>query len=312
LRPAAKHCPRSAHASIAALRLGFPRVLWIEDGVPEPDRDSGSQRSAWLLRLLAGGGCAVSFQPRLFQKAAAYSQQLRFHGVRVLPLLGPGAQVVAERGGRCLYDGFVIARPDGFEQLAAGIRASCPSAPLLYDTVDVHFLREARAALSQGEWPGSWQHQSACLAQPGCWVCWAGHICCWCIVDLQGPGRASVFSPNCVCLLTCPSQWSYIRPISAAAKQSGSWDLHQAEPPQIQRWLEGMDAAAAVMRARRDKELAHMRASSVTLVVRSVSMATLLASLSSVCACVRTHSRNSQNQGLSMQLQRGRGGGGGG
>ncbi len=148
---AVKHCPNSTHASVAALRLGSPRVLWIEDGVPEPDRDSGSVRSAWLLRLLADEGYSVTFQPRVFKKAHAYTQHLRFHGVRVLPLLEPGAPVAVEHAGRCFYDGFVISRPDGFEQFGASIKAACPSAPLLFDTVDVHFLREARAALSEGE-----------------------------------------------------------------------------------------------------------------------------------------------------------------
>jgi hypothetical protein len=74
--------------------------------------------------------------------------------VRVLPLLEPGAQVVAGRSGRCFYDGFVIAKPDGCARLGNGIRGACPSAPLLFDTVDVHFLREARAALSEGRSAG--------------------------------------------------------------------------------------------------------------------------------------------------------------
>jgi hypothetical protein len=134
----------------------------VDEGVPEPDRDSGSVRCSWLLRVLLAHRYDVTFLPHV-ARPETYSQQLRFHGVRVLPptqadqmVLKGGATASAAAGsatasgGGCLYDGYILSRPDVFQAYAPAIRSACPSAPLVYDTVDVHFLREARAALSQG------------------------------------------------------------------------------------------------------------------------------------------------------------------
>jgi hypothetical protein len=125
--------------------------MWIDEGVPEPDRDSGSVRSVWLLRVLTFKRYAVTFLPHV-PRSEEYAQQLRFHGVQVLPATAPADMVLKQHpdASGCMYDGFILSRPDIFEAYAPAIRATCPGAALVYDTVDVHFLREARAALSQG------------------------------------------------------------------------------------------------------------------------------------------------------------------
>lgn len=56
-------CPPDAPLPLAAAQRQGPRLLWVDDIVPEPDRDSGSVRARNLLRLLLKQGYSVTFQP---------------------------------------------------------------------------------------------------------------------------------------------------------------------------------------------------------------------------------------------------------
>ncbi len=148
---AAKHCATSL-SPLWSCRHYSKHLLWIDEGIPEPDRDSGSVRSSLLLRVLVSKRYAVTFIPQV-QRLEMYGAQLQFHGVQVLPATSPEKLVLKQtlKADKCMYDGFIISRPDVFEAYSPGIRAACPGAALVYDTVDVHFLREARAIMSQGE-----------------------------------------------------------------------------------------------------------------------------------------------------------------
>ena len=56
----ADHCDPGTEAYIAATRNLFPKVLWLDDIIPEPDRDSGSVRTLTILKLLLAMRCHVS------------------------------------------------------------------------------------------------------------------------------------------------------------------------------------------------------------------------------------------------------------
>ncbi len=144
-----QYCPRSATSQVAARRLAPTRLLWLDEGVPTPDKDSGSVRSLWLLRILVQEHYTVVFQPRI-ERDIAYTYLLRFHGVLVQPVVQPDQIPIISRSGACLYAAFIISRPEVYALYAPIIKSACPFAPLIYDTVDVHFLREARGALSAG------------------------------------------------------------------------------------------------------------------------------------------------------------------
>jgi hypothetical protein len=149
-----KHCPRDISARQAARRKGFPRVLWVDNIVPEVDRDSGSIRATWMLRILLDKGFAVTFQPQLERHAASdrkYGQQLRYYGVEVLPISMPSTWQLRDENGECLYDVFIISRPDNYRWAWPALSQACPGVPMIYDTVDLHFLREARVALMKGK-----------------------------------------------------------------------------------------------------------------------------------------------------------------
>jgi hypothetical protein len=137
---------------IAARRKAYPRVLWVDNIVPEVDRDSGSIRASWMLRILIDEGYSVTFQPRL-DRSAMYVQQLRYFGVEVLPATMPSTWSLIEQDGSCLYDVAIISRPENYVWAWPTISQACPDIPFVYDTVDLHFLRESRNVLSHGRFP---------------------------------------------------------------------------------------------------------------------------------------------------------------
>lgn len=49
-------------------------------------------------------------------------------------------------GGGCPYDLLVLSRRDAFKASYGLLAEHCSNAPIVFDTVDLHFLREAREA----------------------------------------------------------------------------------------------------------------------------------------------------------------------
>lgn len=122
------------------------RILVIDVTTPRPDRDSGSQRAYQLLQLLRDMGYAVDFLPDDRRDAGRYSDAVRALGIA----LHTGARIgayprwLAAHARR--YDAFVISRYHLGEFLLPLLRRLAPNALLILDTVDLHHLRESRAA----------------------------------------------------------------------------------------------------------------------------------------------------------------------
>jgi O-antigen biosynthesis protein len=77
-----------------------------------------------------------------------YQKQARFIGVDVRPV-EPAERWPIHNGLRCAFDVFLIARRYIFESVIRYIKDRCPNTPIIYDTVDLHFLRESRDYLSR-------------------------------------------------------------------------------------------------------------------------------------------------------------------
>jgi hypothetical protein len=105
----------------------------------------------WLLRIMVEQGLAVTFFPSRFKRDLKYIQQLLFLGVAVLPE-ADNLQLEHEltASGACPYELIILSRPDNCQDYMPLIRQACPAAPVIYDTVDIHFMREARNVLSEG------------------------------------------------------------------------------------------------------------------------------------------------------------------
>src|SRR5690606_5599608 len=136
---------------LAATHRASKRALIVDATTPTPDQDSGSLRMVNLMRVLADLGCQTSFLPenRLFVER--YTPALQALGVEALhaPAVQDPVRLLRERGREfapvLLWRHYVAA---GFVGL---VRLYAPQATLAFDTVDLHYLREQRAAELSGD-----------------------------------------------------------------------------------------------------------------------------------------------------------------
>ncbi|TYP00073.1 GT2 family glycosyltransferase [Geothermobacter ehrlichii] len=122
------------------------RVLVVDALVPTPDRDSGSLRMFNILKILVEMGCKVTFVPENLQYLGGYVETLQEMGIEVLYapyVCHLGSYMERTRG---LYDVVVLSRPYVAGLWMDTARKNYPDATLIYDTVDLHFLRERRQA----------------------------------------------------------------------------------------------------------------------------------------------------------------------
>jgi len=125
----------------------FPRNALVIDAVtPMPDHDSGSVRMFALLRLLRDLGFFTRFMPQNLAWAGRHSTDLQQAGIEVLtaPWLNDPAAWLKQHGAD--LDLIIISRHYVMTPLLKALREHCPNARLVFDTVDLHFLREQREA----------------------------------------------------------------------------------------------------------------------------------------------------------------------
>lgn len=122
------------------------RVLVVDATMPDPARDSGSLRLCGILRLLDAHGWSTCFFPD--DRRAGSAEAITLGGLGCEVLAGPQADELPQwlaRHGRQLH-AVVLCRHTVAGQYARLVRLHAPQARLVFDTVDLHFLRERRAA----------------------------------------------------------------------------------------------------------------------------------------------------------------------
>jgi glycosyltransferase involved in cell wall biosynthesis len=125
------------------------RVLVVDHRLLTPDQDSGSVRMFAIIRLLRELGHEVTFVSDSETRLERYEAQLLPH---VTPLLFGAEEAVEhlwEEGGS--YRHVLLARPDQARRYLESVRALAPQAAVLYDTVDLHWVRMSRAAELSGD-----------------------------------------------------------------------------------------------------------------------------------------------------------------
>ena len=146
------HQPRpGTPIHLAATHRARKRVLIVDATTPTPDQDSGSLRMVNLMRVLADLDCQVSFLPenRLFVER--YTPALQALGIEAMyaPEVQDPVRMLRERGRE--FHLVLLSR----HYVAAGfvglVRLYAPQATLAFDTVDLHYLREERAAELAGD-----------------------------------------------------------------------------------------------------------------------------------------------------------------
>ncbi|MEA3638341.1 MAG: glycosyltransferase [Lamprobacter sp.] len=127
-------------------RVDGPRVLWIEACMLTPDQDSGSLRTWRLLQLIRALGCKVTFMADNLQATAPYADQLRQAGIEVqsAPHTSSVSQYLDTEGAH--QDVIVLCRHYIAIRYIDQVRRVAPQARLIFDTIDLHYLRLRRQA----------------------------------------------------------------------------------------------------------------------------------------------------------------------
>ena len=116
-----------------------------------PDRDSGSLRMLNIFCILQELGFKVTFAASNLEALEPYVSDLQQSGVEVLyrPYVRSVRRHLATKGS--LYDLVVLSRADTAAAFLHPARRYCPRARIVFDTVDLHFLREMRLAGLTGD-----------------------------------------------------------------------------------------------------------------------------------------------------------------
>lgn len=127
-------------------RSAWARVLVVEACMITPDQDSGSARMLAMLELLLELGCKVSFVADNLECRQPYARMLQQAGVEVWhgPYIQSVAQLLYERGQD--YDVIIFCRHYIAAPYITRVRRWAPQARIVFDTVDLHYLREQRQA----------------------------------------------------------------------------------------------------------------------------------------------------------------------
>ena len=142
--------PKTAIA-VASQHRAKKFILVVDAVTPMPDQDSGSLRMVNLLTILVNSGCAVTFFCEGRHYHSGYAEKLQALGIQVLyhPYLQSEPNWLAENGAR--FDSVLLSRHYIAQPLLALVREHCRRARVIFDTVDLHFLREQRQAELAGD-----------------------------------------------------------------------------------------------------------------------------------------------------------------
>jgi GT2 family glycosyltransferase/SAM-dependent methyltransferase/glycosyltransferase involved in cell wall biosynthesis len=132
---------------MAANRQPGTGVLLIDQGVPTWDRDAGSLRMHSIIRALLDLGCRVSFMPDNLSPIEPYTRGLQRMGVEVLYGQLDVYAELATIGPR--LSAVILSRPHPASRWLDVVREFAPAAMVVYDTVDLHWLREARRSAAE-------------------------------------------------------------------------------------------------------------------------------------------------------------------
>lgn len=142
----AHQLPPETLPSPANLHAKQRQILIVDAAVPQPDRDSGSLRLVNLVRLLIEQGAHVVFLAAHGYRNGDYPAALQAMGVEVWfkPHIGRATAWMREHGSR--FETVMLSRHHIASEFLPLVRRHSPNARVIFDTVDLHYLRESRGA----------------------------------------------------------------------------------------------------------------------------------------------------------------------
>jgi GT2 family glycosyltransferase/glycosyltransferase involved in cell wall biosynthesis len=128
------------------------RALFIDDSVPEPDKDAGSNAAFQHMRSLQRLGYKVTFVPGdNMARIDPYTTELQRRGIECLyhPYYFSVEDVFRKQTTQ--FELFYLHRYSNASKYAGMIRQRFPKARILYNVADLHFLRLQREAELAGD-----------------------------------------------------------------------------------------------------------------------------------------------------------------
>ena len=141
------HLPNAQTPFLASDRAAKGHILYIDAVTPEPQKDSGSLDSFNAMRILTNLGYRVHFVPGSnFAFWGQATQDLQNMGVECVyhPFYSNLDMFIDDRGD--MFDYAIVSRAECADLFIDKIRTRLPSAKIIYNTVDMHFLRMQRRA----------------------------------------------------------------------------------------------------------------------------------------------------------------------
>ena len=140
------HRENASEPDLEAHRVTRSNILVVEACMITPDQDAGSVRMVNMLRILRDEGHHVTFIADNLDGNPKYAAMLTRMGIEVLhgQYAGSVRKVLRDRGPTLhaiLFCRYYIAT-----QYVNSVRSLAPRAQIIFDTVDLHFVREQREA----------------------------------------------------------------------------------------------------------------------------------------------------------------------
>lgn len=144
------HRPDPLAVIPAAFRLEVLRakgvVLWIDYQLPDPTQDSGSVRAVELAKLLRELGYLILFVPQNGDFNRLNPYWMAREGILLQRSLSRAYGLMSQLG--VSPDNVILSRVAIAQEYLEKIRYRFPNARIVFDTVDLHFLRLERQAQS--------------------------------------------------------------------------------------------------------------------------------------------------------------------
>ena len=125
---------------------GRKNILVIDHHLPMSDKDAGSVRMFHILNILHQLGHRVTFIPDNLANIPPYGGELQKRGIEVIyhPYIKKVSDYLISHGPE--FDAVVLSRCDFARKHTADTRLYAPRSRIIFDTVDLHFLRTDREA----------------------------------------------------------------------------------------------------------------------------------------------------------------------
>lgn len=140
--------PASGHQTHEADQRGghSRRLLYLDWAIPKPDQDAASVTSTLLMQILDSLGYKITFVPCSLKYEEGYYEDLVAANVEVV--VYPAIQSVKEwlTVNAKSFDVCIMARGPVVWPHLTTLKECAPNLRLIFNTVDLHFLREMRSA----------------------------------------------------------------------------------------------------------------------------------------------------------------------